>query len=245
MPIRFPCPHCARTLRVKDELAGKRIRCPNCSSATTVHSKNQSRRTHHHWRRRRRPLLPLRTTSFPISPSSCPRVEPSLNTRTMTMDWKHCDQSSDERSRPFRGKGIRAISSGRSTAMMTSHALREKVGTATVAAGLIEPGESRLVFRTALDRVAPLYPAGTDGCSGRSPSCRNGYSNIRKSWINSETVTKRGELCALFPNDRLPGAHLARHTGMHWVYAAISLFGYWALLSFSGASRPRVRDAYW
>jgi hypothetical protein len=35
MPISFPC-GCGRTLRVKDELAGSKVRCPKCSSILTV-----------------------------------------------------------------------------------------------------------------------------------------------------------------------------------------------------------------
>ena len=35
MPISFQCT-CGRTLRVKDELAGRRARCPQCSSILTV-----------------------------------------------------------------------------------------------------------------------------------------------------------------------------------------------------------------
>lgn len=35
MAISFPC-SCGRNLRVKDELAGRRVRCPNCSSILTV-----------------------------------------------------------------------------------------------------------------------------------------------------------------------------------------------------------------
>ena len=29
--ISFSCPHCRKTLRVKDELAGKKGKCPNCA----------------------------------------------------------------------------------------------------------------------------------------------------------------------------------------------------------------------
>jgi hypothetical protein len=35
MAITFQC-SCGRTLRVKDELAGRRVRCPNCSSIVTA-----------------------------------------------------------------------------------------------------------------------------------------------------------------------------------------------------------------
>jgi hypothetical protein len=36
MPIQFHCPHCKRGLSVKDELAGKRARCPGCKGVLTV-----------------------------------------------------------------------------------------------------------------------------------------------------------------------------------------------------------------
>jgi hypothetical protein len=35
MPISFPC-GCGRTLRVKEELAGRKVRCPKCSTILTV-----------------------------------------------------------------------------------------------------------------------------------------------------------------------------------------------------------------
>src|SRR5258708_6777788 len=34
--ISFPCPHCDNPLRVKDEVAGKRVKCPACSKPITV-----------------------------------------------------------------------------------------------------------------------------------------------------------------------------------------------------------------
>jgi hypothetical protein len=36
MPIRVACPQCSKNLAVKDELAGKRIRCPNCQNVVTI-----------------------------------------------------------------------------------------------------------------------------------------------------------------------------------------------------------------
>jgi hypothetical protein len=29
--LTFPCPHCQKPLKVKDELAGKKIKCPACA----------------------------------------------------------------------------------------------------------------------------------------------------------------------------------------------------------------------
>jgi hypothetical protein len=36
MPVDFKCDNCDKALRVRDELAGKRIKCPGCSTAITV-----------------------------------------------------------------------------------------------------------------------------------------------------------------------------------------------------------------
>jgi len=34
--MKFNCPHCQKVLNVKDELAGKRGKCPACGQAITV-----------------------------------------------------------------------------------------------------------------------------------------------------------------------------------------------------------------
>ena len=36
MPIEFTCDECKKLYRVKDEHAGKKIRCPNCRGAVRV-----------------------------------------------------------------------------------------------------------------------------------------------------------------------------------------------------------------
>jgi hypothetical protein len=36
MPIRLPCPGCGKSLSVKEELAGKRVKCPGCAAIVNV-----------------------------------------------------------------------------------------------------------------------------------------------------------------------------------------------------------------
>ncbi len=40
MPIPFSCSECEKQLRVKDELAGKRIKCPECAAVVLVPNPN-------------------------------------------------------------------------------------------------------------------------------------------------------------------------------------------------------------
>lgn len=44
MPIAVECTECSQTLRLRDELAGKRIRCPKCSAVVTVPGPATARR---------------------------------------------------------------------------------------------------------------------------------------------------------------------------------------------------------
>jgi hypothetical protein len=36
MPITFSCPECFKAVKVKDELAGKTIKCPACQATINV-----------------------------------------------------------------------------------------------------------------------------------------------------------------------------------------------------------------
>jgi hypothetical protein len=36
MPVQFVCEHCGKTLRVRDDLAGRRIKCPKCQGVVRV-----------------------------------------------------------------------------------------------------------------------------------------------------------------------------------------------------------------
>lgn len=40
--ISFACPACARPLKVKDELADKRVKCPKCAGPVVSHAKDQA-----------------------------------------------------------------------------------------------------------------------------------------------------------------------------------------------------------
>src|SRR6516162_1857998 len=36
MPIRFHCPKCDQALQLKEDMAGKRVRCPRCNEISTA-----------------------------------------------------------------------------------------------------------------------------------------------------------------------------------------------------------------
>src|SRR5262249_11505509 len=41
VPVEFNCDHCERSIRVRDELAGKRVKCPSCSETVSVPDEDQ------------------------------------------------------------------------------------------------------------------------------------------------------------------------------------------------------------
>ena len=61
MPISFRCPHCNGALKVKEELAGKRGKCPHCGQSMTVPRRSQPGVT-----------CPVCGRALPSDGSSCP-----------------------------------------------------------------------------------------------------------------------------------------------------------------------------
>lgn len=91
MPISFTCTSCRRALRVRDELAGRRILCPDCQTTITVPAGDSSQ--------------PLPSAE---SPSSALRVEqpkedPFSARAEMSSPTKpRLDDDFDEEDRPIR-----------------------------------------------------------------------------------------------------------------------------------------------
>lgn len=233
MPIRFPCPQCARTLRVKDELAGKRIRCPNCSSATTVPLEEPAATDTSSMAEESASSATTPDDEFPdlseFMPSS--RAKP-----------EHTDDDDGlETLRPI----VRRKKSSLPREGDTGHFVRSMDGDDDEPRTPRKKSEPLPAPPVLLNRANPVWSLGPHWAVlllfiplaltvfWPSPELQERLLEHPEVLEKLETATNADELCALFPNDRLPGAHLARHTWMHWVYAAISLFGYWALLSFS------------
>jgi hypothetical protein len=115
MPIEFTCGDCDRPIRVKDELAGKRIKCPGCSEVLTVpeedapppQKKSAGLRASAGPASRRReddddapPRRPTRGRKDDDEDDDAPRPR-----RGKARDD---DEDDDEEDRPRRGSGLRA-----------------------------------------------------------------------------------------------------------------------------------------
>ncbi len=239
MTIRFSCPHCQQALRVRDELAGKRIRCPQCAKPAAV------------------PLAetPVETDDFTI-PEEMPL--PSEPTAVTSNDDDEFPDLS-EFTRPTRDQTGEDDEDGLPTLRPIARRRKSAVPREDSTGGFVRSfdpdGRSATVSRkktveaspppVILNRANPVWSLGPHWAVLLLfiplvvmivlPPVGLGERLLEHPEVLAklETVNDADELCALFPDNRLPGAHLARQTWVHWVYAAIALFGYWALLSFS------------
>lgn len=230
MSISLTCPQCDRALRVRDELAGKRIRCPKCQQPVSVPT-----------------VTPPGDDEFT---ASVPEVE------TPTDDGEFPDIS--EFTRPPRRSNsasdddeelpqLRPIARPKRSALPREDASGGFVR-AMDAVDTTRPSRKKAAAPpppVLLNRSNPIYSFGPHwavlllfiplvlSITLSSPGLEERLKDHPDALAKLETATSPDEICVMFPDDRIPGAHLARHTWMHWVYALAALLIYWALLSFS------------
>ena len=232
MSIRFSCPSCDRALRVREELAGKRIRCPQCQQPASVPA-----------------VAPADEDEFTDSAtdSESPPDDdafPDISEFTRPTKRSPSDRGDDDDDLPQ----LRPIARSRRTS------LPREDGTGGFVRALDADDTVRSSRKKAaplppppvlLNRANPIYSFGPHWAMlllfiPLAVSVFLPTSGLAERLIEHpdvleklETANSVDEICAMFPNDRIPGAHLARHTWIHWVYATMALIAYWALLSFS------------
>lgn len=230
MSISFSCPNCARALRVRDDLAGKRVRCPQCQQPASVPA-----------------VRPPEDQDFTESPSE---------DETPGDDGEFPDIS--EFTRPARRSA--SVSDDDDELPELRPIVRPKrrsLPREEDTGGFVRAFDADDAPRSArkkpapppppvlLNRANPIYSFGPHwamllmfiplAISVLMPTLSLQERLIEHPDVLEKlvTATDADEICAMFPDDRIPGAHLARHTWVHWVYATVALLGYWALLSFS------------
>jgi RsiW-degrading membrane proteinase PrsW (M82 family) len=208
MAITFTC-DCGKTLRAGDQLAGKKTRCPQCSSVLTI--------------------PPAEADSAPVDPEL---VDPSSYLQDEML------------LRPMSTSAFSPILEDEKPSMRHESPSAQSSASRGVVAKKPKPEaevESSLLEYTYLLLAFALIPLLFSLLSKDSPS------NLQERFVKSiaqappeeqkriESVLARGDISldealAVLPGGRLDGAHLARDTSVHWVYATIAAVGFLLLL---------------
>jgi RsiW-degrading membrane proteinase PrsW (M82 family) len=258
MPISFECPHCARSLKAKATLAGKRVRCPQCQHPVEVPAPASTLdEPEDDWLRD--PEQPAtgaltgaeaETESDGESRSSADEF-PDLSEFLPSRKPTATDDEGLPLLPPVRSKR-KSTANGEGGFVRPMGAGQEERPTRSRSAAAPEPV-------AVVEKTHHVWGAGPHWCvlflfiplalhifwPGMSVEERMLENpEIAERWSELEGLSDLDEICAQLPGDRIPGAHLARQTSLHWVYGGVALFGYWGLLCFflrnSSASPGRL-----
>ena len=234
MPLKVTCDKCQKTLKAPDTFAGKRVRCPSCQSTVQLPSAESG------WeselaspKSNAEPALkpkaePSPVAEFDWSKPLEPAAEPSLNDQ-----FDHFDELASLPATPRR-KGPKSTEapSDAEIAFRTQRGIEGHVKTArrnershrsksVDREGLSENGGYHghwllglALIPLMISVVAPGIPI-----QDRWADAFREHPEILAKIEHSGTLK---ELLFALPEGRLPGAHLARNTVIHWVYALAS-----------------------
>lgn len=219
MPIKFACPECQKTLKVEERLIGKRVSCPGCQAKITI---------------------PAGETIVPKTPASPKPVEPPPEDDfgNLKDDFgnpeddpyygmrksKKPDSNADDESPPPVKKSKRSAEVPNRRVELSARAsvtsgdgsrnhLHWLFALALVPLGLFMIWKDEATFAERLEKTLIAHP------------------EIAPQLQQIPAADGLEGLFDVLPGNRLDGAHLARRSWMHWLYAVLSVFGFVALLT--------------
>jgi RsiW-degrading membrane proteinase PrsW (M82 family) len=207
MPIPIAC-SCGKSLKVKDEYAGKRVKCPGCGQPLSVPAKSEE--TH---------SLPIDTGSD--TPPAPPPDEPAPN----VAGWGSLDEEpapdvagwgslGDEPPRPTQPRKSRRGSKTRPRPAAETSSAREYLYWA-LALALIPLIVSLL--STQDDDVKQRLLRTIGRIEDAPAEVRARFEKA----MEDEDISLSKLLDAL-PEGKIEGAHLAHNTWVHWIYAGLA-----------------------
>lgn len=240
MPIKIECQQCQKSLKAPDKLAGKRVRCPACQAVVQVPELARDERDNLSGdpdpRPGRKDSLdseaefnwsdPPETVDRSNAEDAFETAEnlPSLPaaSRKKTKKQSDPDLAFVSNAGTERSPGSRRQKTSRSLAVENSAGLGFwhwllLVGMIPLAISIVVPAP------TVLEQLSTLVQSDPDVAQ------------------KIEAITSKeqfDEFLGSLPEGRLPGAHLARKTFVHWVYAGLSAAVFLGLLlvMFPGAN---------
>lgn len=239
MAIEFSCSECDKSLRVKDDLAGKRVRCPGCQTVMKVPEP----------RRLEDELADEDASDHELATSEDAGTSPNLED-----DFP--DLSEFERPKPRRQSG-----SPRPAATRRTDGEPPPTRTRSVRAPADDDGDM-YIYRPA----APVKPKPAKTEDEETPAPRfqlpklglhstvlllfiplalhavwpaeSMEKRLEKTFPNQPELVKElqeGNLDDVFgelpENGKIAGAHLPHNSRVHWIYAFIAMVAYWGLIA--------------
>lgn len=228
MPITFQC-ECGKKMRAQDSLAGKRTRCPNCSTVLTIPAAETSADA------------PAPPSPSPIEPDFDPEtpygLEPVAGTPYSLASNPGADSDPDLRALRTVKDDDRPVSRGRARG-----GSEPSTAAAAATAGGKSPFEYLyLLLALALIPLALTLLAKDEGSfkerlertmENASPEVVARIQNLVATRENGDPDDFVENLIDALPGGRLTGAHLARRTITHWIYAAVASIAFWVLFMF-------------
>ncbi len=258
MTISFECPHCNRGLKAKETLTGKRVRCPQCQQPVEVPAPASTQEEpEDDW---------LRDPDQPATGTSTASEDEIKSDAESSSSAEEFPDLSE-----FLPNRKQATTDDEGLPLLPSVRTKRK-STATGEGGFVRPIGAGQEERSVRTRSAPapepvatvekthhVWGAGPHWFvlllfiplvlhiiwPGKSIDERmQEHPEIIEQLNELQGIGDLDDLCAQLPGDRIPGAHLARQSSIHWVYAGFALFSYWGLLCFfrrnSSASPGRL-----
>ncbi|MBC7822189.1 MAG: PrsW family intramembrane metalloprotease [Planctomycetaceae bacterium] len=210
MPIKFSCPECHKSLKVEERLVGKRTHCPGCQAAITIPSAESV-------------AAKVSAPKRPVEPE--PKVESGESESEsygLAKPTKSAASDDEYRPRLSPPKKVAAIPT-RSVKLPARPPVSDSGGSrshwhwllalALVPLALSMFWKDEATFTERLTKTVAAHP---------------------EIEPQLEQLPPTADLEALFnvlPGHKLEGAHLSRHSWIHWLYALLSIAGFLALLT--------------
>ena len=231
MAISIQCPACSKPLKAPAEMAGKRARCPNCRQPVAIPRPTDSQET-----RKLEADFGL-APSPPDVKSSSPEPAPldTLGLLQPEDNWSTADLATPLLTAPLPPRPASYIA----PAVRPTAGWRYWLFALTLvplALSLLMPETSQVDWQD----------PGDESSVSEEPAAESGEPTEDPPVVDDERMRQIGDLdlddlVRMFPDNRLPGAHLARDTWMHWLYALLAaglFFGLILLLFQQGQATP-------
>jgi RsiW-degrading membrane proteinase PrsW (M82 family) len=212
MAITFVCV-CGKSLHAKDELAGKKTKCPGCGSPLTIPAPERA------------PVDDDIVASYLIQPENKPPPPHSGVARSATLQ----SASSEPvfRSAPAAGAPRKAENSAAYQAAIGGR-------NAEPAAGSLREFSYWLLLFALIPLGFSLLSSEEQDFADRlartvEKAAPEQAERIEAALARLDELTK-DELFAVLPEGKLFGAHLPHSTVIHWVYAAVAVTGFLLLI---------------